>query len=132
MIKIFKLRRDKFRVCGRKYIIDPKYRLFYISLDGKAILTCKVPENVLEIEIHRLGGSDICLGNVIGLETGDILRVTILNYEVHPRMSVLEKACAISKKYILYKGDGIYKELNVKPSSIVAKASYISIFNLRG
>ena len=62
--------RNKISFCGTKYIIEPTYRLFYISEDGEDFLTCRVPKNVLKIEMHRPFGKDIFGRNVVRLENG--------------------------------------------------------------
>jgi len=111
MLKLFKRCRDMVHFCGSKYVIEPRYKLFYISEYGKDILTCRVPENIVQLEMHRPHGNDIYGSNVVGLSKGDIIKVTVHLYDVHPRMSILERTCAFSERYIRYKGTGRFEEL---------------------
>ena len=114
MIKLFKRRRVRF--CGSKYVIEPRYKLFYISEDGEDILACRVPENIVQLEMHRPHGRDI-------------IKVTVHLYDVHPRMSILERTCAFSERYIRYKGNGRFEELYGQ-SEVPMTMPYITLFTV--
>jgi len=130
MLKLFKQRRDRICFCGSKYVIESKYRLFYISEAGEDILACRVPVNILQIDMHRPYGKDIYGNNVVSLSEGDIIRVTVHNYYVNSRMSIMERAGAISTRYIRYKGEGNFEELSYEGRKVARKIAYITLFKL--
>ena len=121
--------RNKIKFCGTKYIIEPKYRLFYVSEDGEDILACRVPKNVIKIEMHRPYGKDIFGSNVIGLSRGDSFKVTIHNFNINSKMNVLLKSVAISRRYFIYKGNGIFEELNSEKCEKDLLTQYITLYN---
>jgi len=112
MLRLFKWLIDRIRFCGTKYVIEPKYGLFYISEDREEILTCRAPANVLHIGMHRPHGNDIYGSNVVGLSEGDIIKVVVHNYDAHPGMSIMDRAGVNSVRYIRYNGEGNFEELN--------------------
>lgn len=126
MFKFFKRCRDKIRYCGSKYIIEPKYRLFYISEDGQNILICKVPEKIIEIKMHRPFGKDIYGKNIINLGVGDIFKITVHNFDVTPTMSILQRTVQNTETYICYKGNGTFEEL--KKDSVSSRKAYITVY----
>ena len=126
MFKLFKRCRDKIRFCGSKYIIEPKYRLFYISEDGQYILTCKVPKKIIEIKMHRPFGADIYGKNIIHLGEGDLFKITVHNFDVAPTMSIIERTVKNTEIFICYKGNGIFEE--VKKETVSSRKSYITIY----
>jgi len=130
VLRLFKRCCDKIRFCGDKYLLEPRYKLFYISPDGEYILGCRAPKNIIQIEMHRPGGYDIYGSNVIGLSEGDFFKVTVHNYYVHPRMSILERACAISTRYICYEGDGKFAERIFKGYWQDDETPYITIYSV--
>ena len=113
MFELFKKYCNKTSFCGSKWFVEPKYRLFYIN-EHEQILTCKFPVNVVQLEMHRPHGEDIFVRNVFDLSPGDIFKVTIRNYDVKSKMSPLERACAITIKYIRYNGKENFERLNYK------------------
>lgn len=128
MFKVFKRHSNKTRFCGTQYIIEPKYKLFYVSKDGKDILTCKVPKKVIEIKMHRPHGKDIYGANVINLGVGDVFKITVHNFDITPQMSILEKTVANTISYIRYNGDGRFEELKRVAIEQEDHRSYITIY----
>lgn len=118
--------RNKISFCGSNYIIEPKYRLFYISEDGEDFSTCRVQKNILKIEMHRPFGKDIFGRNVVSLENGDIFKIIVHNFKTIPNRSILEKSMAVSSRYISYKGNGIFEELDY---SKCKRISYVTLYN---
>lgn len=122
--------RNKINFCGSKYIIEPKYRLFYISEKGEYILTYRVPTNVLKIEMHRPYGKDIFGRNVIGLGVGDVFKITVHNYNAKPHMNILMKSIAVSRRYLAYKGNGVFEELDSEKCEKAGKKPYITLYSV--
>ena len=128
MFKLFKRNREKIRFCGRRMIIEPKYRLFYISEDGEEILTCQFPVTVVEFKMHRPYGKDIYGRNIIGLSEGDVFKITIHNFKPNSKMSILERTVAFSTRYIRYIGKGVFEELDFERIEKYKNRCFISYF----
>ena len=129
MLRLFKWRRDRVHFCGSKYVIEPKYGLFYISEDREELLACRAPANVVYIGIHGPHWKDIYGSNVVGLSEGDIIKVIVHNYDAHSDMSIMDRAGANSIRYICYNGEGNFEELNSKKRYEARRISYyLTIF----
>ena len=95
------------------WVVEPTYGLFYINLYGDEVRFDKFPkENVLGMSLYRSTGmnKEPDFRKYVTLKEGDIVAVRVLVCNVTSSMSILERASAISHRYLCYKGHGQFEE----------------------
>ena len=95
-----------------KWNIEPKYGLFYVNEEGNIIKISKFPTKVIELALYRPCGFNIDVEDCVALETGDIIKVTVQNYEATTTMSTLEQATAFSIFYIRYQTNWEFEKIS--------------------
>lgn len=85
------------------WILEPKYKLFYVNLAGNRIRMDKKPKNVIRIEVF----ADSFVAkpyqhDYVGLNPGELIKIRQNNYDIKEEMSLLIKSAACSDRYISY------------------------------
>lgn len=97
---------------------EAKYGLFYVNKLGTKMRADKFPKaGVLEVSLYRpsetIGNYRGCRG--LALKTGDVIEVTIQNFKVTPKMSILERTVSIGRRYFRYQVNDGFEEIENEP-----------------